>query len=67
MSGSQPHIRRAVDDDGEALSILNAEIQALHAEALAWRRTFANGAFPARIFTKASLICTQDTKVRYMN
>jgi diamine N-acetyltransferase len=30
-------IRRAVDDDGDALSLLGAEIQAMHAEALPWR------------------------------
>ena len=33
----QTRIRRAVDDDGDALSLLSAEIQAMHAEALPWR------------------------------
>src|SRR5262245_65436188 len=33
----EPHIRRAGDDDGETLSALNAELQALHAEALPLR------------------------------
>jgi ribosomal protein S18 acetylase RimI-like enzyme len=33
----QTRIRPAVDDDGEALSLLGAEIQAMHAGALPWR------------------------------
>ena len=33
----QTRIRPAVDDDGDALSLLRAEIQAMHAEALPWR------------------------------
>src|SRR5262245_50209438 len=33
----QTRIRRAVDDDGDALSLLSAEIQAMHAEVLPWR------------------------------
>jgi diamine N-acetyltransferase len=33
----QTRIRRAVDDDGDALSLLSAEIQAMHAEAVPWR------------------------------
>jgi ribosomal protein S18 acetylase RimI-like enzyme len=33
----QTRIRRAVDDDADALCLLSAEIQAMHAEALPWR------------------------------
>jgi ribosomal protein S18 acetylase RimI-like enzyme len=41
------NVRRASDADAEALSQLNAEIQALHAEALPWRfKPPGPGAFP---------------------